>query len=500
MKIHALVPSREDFVKKASGGNLIPVYREIFADLETPVSAFKKVDDGGDVFLFESVEQGENWGRYSFIGINPVLVFKSKGNQIEIIQDGASTTVEGEPIEHLRQILSLFQPVRTEGLPRFYGGLVGYFSYDMVRFFENLPQTSERDVDFYDCFFVVPETVLVFDNVSHTIKVIANVFVRDGEALTAYDRAAEKIDRVVDRLKSPLSRDQADESLPPSASSGTAAGFTSNFSRDEFLSATRKIKAYIRDGDVIQTVLSQRFETKLDVDPFDIYRALRVINPSPYMFYLRLEDTILAGSSPEILVRADHGQVMVRPIAGTRHRGRDEREDKELEKDLLADPKERAEHVMLVDLGRNDIGRVARTGSVTVDELMAVERYSHVMHIVSNVSGILQDGEDSFSALKACFPAGTLSGAPKVRAMEIIEELEPNRRGIYGGSVGYFSFSGNMDMCIAIRTMVIKGDRVFAQAGAGIVADSVPESEYEETVNKSRALFKAIELARQGLE
>ena len=499
MNIHTVIPTRDEFLNKATEGNLIPVYKEIFADLETPVSAFKKVDTSGNSFLFESVEQGENWGRYSFIGVDPRIVFRSKGTTLEIIEDGQTSTTDGDPLQAIRNILKQFTPVKTEGLPRFYGGLVGYFSYDMVRFFERLPSTANRDVDVYDSCFVAPDTILVFDNISHTIKVIANAFIPESDPGQAYDKAVSRIDDMVKRLKTPLPSQPSTDAISDRDSDKTE-GFSSNFSRDEFMAATRKIKAYIRDGDVIQTVLSQRFETVLDVDPFDIYRALRIINPSPYMFYIRLDGTILVGSSPEILVRVEDRKVMVRPIAGTRPRGKTEQHDQDLEKELLKDPKERAEHVMLVDLGRNDVGRVARTGSVNVDELMAVERYSHVMHIVSNVSGILQDDEDAFSALKACFPAGTLSGAPKVRAMEIIEELEPNRRGIYGGSVGYFSFSGNMDMCIAIRTLVIKDGRVYAQAGAGIVADSVPETEFEETVNKVRALFKAVEMARQGLE
>lgn len=484
----ALIPFMEELQEKTVEANLIPIYREIFVDTETPVSAFLKIG-GRRSFLLESVEGGEKWGRYSFIGIHPRIVFRSKGRFVEVEEHGNLYRKEGDPLELLKEILKGFRPVEAEGLPRFYGGAVGYISYDTVRFFERLPEIGRRDIDVYDTFFIIPDTLLIFDNVSHKAKIVSNAY---GRSRKAYEEAEGRIEDVIEKLKTPL----------PHGRENTIArthSFRSNMEREEFLEAVRKAKDYIEKGDVVQVVLSQRFETDLDVEPFNIYRALRVINPSPYMFFLNLDDIHLIGSSPEILVRLEKDRVVTRPIAGTRPRGKNEEEDRVLEEDLLKDPKEIAEHVMLVDLGRNDLGRVSKIGTVKVDELMTVERYSHVMHIVSNVSGIIREGEDAFSVLRACFPAGTLTGAPKVRAMEIIEELEPCRRGVYGGAVGYFGFSGNMDMCITIRTLLVKDGKIYVQAGAGIVADSLPEREYEETVNKARGMLKAVELAREGL-
>ncbi len=486
--MHTTIPSVKEFETRTEEGNLIPIYREVFVDTETPVSAYLKI--GGRMsFLLESVEGGEKWGRYSFIGIHPRVVFRSKGRVVEIEERGRLERREGDPLDLLRDLLKGFKPVEVEGLPRFYGGAVGYLGYDMVRFFERLPEIAKRDIDTYDSFFIIPDTLLIFDNLSHKAKIVSNAYGGDREA---YREAEERIEEVIRRLEGPLrprERKVREGELR----------FKSNMERERFLKAVERAKGYIEEGDVVQVVLSQRFETDLQVDPFDIYRALRVINPSPYMFFLNLDDMYLIGSSPEILVRLEGRNIVTRPIAGTRPRGRDEEEDRRLEEELLNDPKEIAEHIMLVDLGRNDLGRVAEIGTVTVDELMTVERYSHVMHIVSNVRGILKEGEDAFSVLRACFPAGTLTGAPKVRAMEIIEELEPCRRGVYGGSVGYFGFSGNMDMCITIRTLLVKGGKVYIQAGAGIVADSIPEGEYEETVNKAKGMLKAVELAGKGL-
>ncbi|HAG51221.1 MAG: anthranilate synthase component I [Deltaproteobacteria bacterium GWC2_42_51] len=490
-------PSLEGFIEKAKKGNLVPVFREIMADMETPVSAFKSIDKEGPVFLLESVEGGEKWGRYSFLGVEPKLVFRGKGEEIEIIEDKKKKKITGDPIEILRQILSKYRPVVTDGLPRFYGGAVGYIGYDTVRFFEDLPDLSPADISVYDAVFVITDTLLIFDNLEHKIKVIANAVIEEGDNPTdVYKRAIKKIDGLVKRLKTSSSESQRVRG----SKSQRAKEVVSNFTKEKFIGGVLKAKEYIQAGDIIQVVLSQRFETCLDVEPFDIYRALRVINPSPYMFYLRLDGIELIGSSPEILVRVEGRDIDVRPIAGTRPRGKDEAEDKRLEQELLKDPKEIAEHIMLVDLGRNDIGRVAETGSVSVNELMVVEKYSHVMHIVSNVHGQLKRSKDSFDALRACFPAGTLTGAPKVRAMEIIEEIELCKRGAYGGSVGYFGFSGNMDMAITIRTLVIKDGKIYIQAGAGIVADSVPEKEYQETINKAKAMLKAVEMAREGLE
>lgn len=482
----------EAFKRSAGQYNVIPVYREILADTDTPVTAFMKIDTGGEAFLFESVEGGEKWGRYSFLGASKTAVIRSKGRNIEIEEHGEVRIKEGDPIEVLREYLSGFHALEVEGCPRFCGGVVGYAGYDIVRQIERLPEIAPADLDLYDLYFILTDTMLVFDNVDQKIKVICNAYIKEGtEPEAVYEEAVAKIDALVKRLAEGKAR-------PFGSADGAGEEVVTNFQKDDFLAAVEKVKQYIRDGDVIQAVISQRFSTVLDVEPLDIYRALRVINPSPYMFFLRLGDVTLAGSSPEILVRVDGPEINVRPIAGTRPRGSDEAHDLAFEAELLADPKERAEHIMLVDLGRNDVGRVAVKGSVQVDELMLVERYSHVMHIVSNVVGTMKPGLGSFDALRACFPAGTLTGAPKIRAMEIIEELEPCRRGVYGGAVGYFAFNGNMDTCIAIRTVVIKDGRIYVQAGAGIVADSVPEREFEETENKARGILKAVEMARSG--
>lgn len=488
-------PSLEDFKVVAGSANIIPVFRDILADTDTPVSAFMKIDGGGDGFLLESVEGGEKWGRYSFLGSGARIVVRARGDITEVIEAGGEKKViEGDPAEVLKGLIKGFRAADVDGAPRFFGGAIGYLGYDVVRHFEKLPELAQKDLDIHDLYFIFTDTLLVFDNVEHKIKVIANAFIEEGaDAAEVYRSSIEKIEALVDAL-----RKKGGEEREADGVSGDGS-VSSNFERGDFLEAVNRIKEYIRDGDVIQTVLSQRFSTPLDVDPFDVYRALRVINPSPYMFFLRLEDLTLVGSSPEILVRVEGGDVNVKPIAGTRRRGRDGEEDEGLARELMADPKERAEHIMLVDLGRNDIGRVCRTGTIRVDDLMTIERYSHVMHLVTDVHGTLLEGKDEFDALRACFPAGTLTGAPKIRAMEIIEELEPVRRGVYGGSVGYFGYSGNMDMCIAIRTMVIKDKKIYIQAGAGIVADSQPEKEFEETENKARGMLKAIEMARKGL-
>jgi anthranilate synthase component I len=489
-------PDFEVFSELASQGNLIPVYREIMADMDTPVSAFKKIDDGRFSFLLESIEGGEKWARYTFLGSNPAVVIRSKGTTVEVLGDDGSLRREEvtDPLDFVKQYLDNFRPVEVDGLPRFFGGAVGYLGYDMVRYFERLSLTKPADIDAYDSYLVITDTILVFDNIRQKIKVVSNAHVEPGTRLQeAYDAATAKIDAIIKKLKAPLN---TINSLP----SVNKVSFSSNVTRQAFEESVLKAKEYVKAGDIIQVVLSQRFSAELTVDPFNIYRALRTLNPSPYMFFLRLDDTLMVGASPEVMVRKEGEQVELRPIAGTRPRSDSPAEDCRLEQELLADPKERAEHVMLVDLGRNDLGRVCTIGTVKVTELMVVERYSHVMHIVSNVQGELEQGKDSFDVLRATFPAGTLSGAPKVRAMEIIEELEPVRREIYGGAVGYFSFSGNMDMAIAIRTLVIKDGRIHLQAGAGIVADSDPATEYQETVNKAMAVVKAIELVEKGLD
>jgi len=486
-------PNYSDFIKKSSLGNVIPIYREIFADMDTPVSAYLKINNSKYSFLLESVEGGEKWARYSFLGTEPSLIFKSKGEDIFIERDGNVTHYKSkDPLAEFKKLMCKFTPVDVCGLPRFFGGAVGYVGYDFVRFIENLPEKAEDDFDAKDLFFIITDTLLIFDNVKQKIKITANTFIKQGDDLALkYADAKKKINKIIEKLKSKTCNGKKESSTSP-------LPFSSNFSKLKFISAIKKAKDYVRDGDIIQVVLSQRFKTKLVSDPFNIYRALRVINPSPYMFYLKFDDEVVIGSSPEILVRLEDRKIDLRPIAGTRKRGTTQEEDIELEKELLADPKERAEHVMLVDLGRNDVGRVAKIGTVKVTELMVIEKYSHVMHIASNVKGILDDGKDAFDLLKATFPAGTVTGAPKVRAMEIIEEIEPTKRGIYAGSVGYFSFSGNMDMCITIRTLFVKDNTLFWQAGAGIVADSKPLKEYQETINKAKAMVKALRIAGKG--
>jgi anthranilate synthase component 1 len=492
-----IFPSRNEFFKLARRGNLIPVCREILADMETPVSAFRKIDDGRSAFLLESIEGGEKWARYSFLGVGSGRLFRSRGRYFEVLENG-EVSRSGEiddPLVELKRFVAVYAPVELPGLPRFFGGAVGYLGYDMVRFVENLPALKPAEIGTWDCSFLITENLLIFDNMRQKIKVVSNVHLGDFEdPARAYDQAVAAIDGLVSRLRNER------PALPEVPRQADGGELRSNVTRDQFETAIEHCKEFVRAGDVIQVVLSQRFSGDLDVDPFDIYRALRVVNPSPYMFYLQFDDTRVIGASPEVLVRKEGRRVEVRPIAGTRPRGGTLEEDLRLEEELLADPKERAEHIMLVDLGRNDLGRVCATGSVHVDELMVVERYSHVMHIVSNVSGELLPGRDALDVFRAAFPAGTLSGAPKIRAMEIIEELEPCRREIYGGAVGYLSFTGNMDLAIAIRTMVTHAGRVYLQAGAGIVADSDPAAEYEETVNKAMGVKLALQMAREGLD
>jgi len=490
--------SLDQFRHYAREGNLIPLYREILADYETPVSAFAKIDHGPSAYLLESIEGGEKWARYSFLGSgSQVVIYEDRGDLIHVRGTRKKRIPgKGDPLGRLRELMEGYKPVTVPDLPRFVGGAVGYLSYDVVRTFEDLPPRQKDHLKLPDVAFLLTDTLLIFDNVAQKIKVVANAHVastNERDVKRAYDTATERIERMITRLRRPLRRTKPHRRRSPIT-------FTSNMSKADFEKMVNRTKEYIRAGDIVQAVLSQRWETNVQAPPLQLYRALRVVNPSPYMYYLRVAGVELVGSSPETLVRCEDGVISVRPIAGTRRRGHTPEEDQQLERRLLADEKERAEHVMLVDLGRNDVGRVAQPGSVTVDSLMHVERYSHVMHIVSNVTGRLDASKTSYDVLRACFPAGTVSGAPKIRAMEIIDELEPTRRGPYAGAVGYFSFSGNMDMCINIRTVVIKKHQAFVQAGAGIVADSNPEHEYEETCNKARAMMKAIELAEQGLE
>ena len=488
-------PSASDFVTLASRGNLVPVFREILADTETPVSAFLKVARGDHAFLLESVQGGEKWARYSFLGTEPAAIFTSRGGAVTLHEQGREPRrwQAPDPLAALKQVLAAYRAVTLPELPRFFGGAVGYIGYDAVRAFERLPATLPDDLGLPELYFVVPATVLVFDNVAQSIKVVVNVDLRDPgtDPCAAYDAAVARIDEIVRRLGNALCFPEAvpavDEPLT----------VRSNLSAEEYGAMVERAKEYIRAGDVIQVVLAQRMEVPLRAAPFNVYRALRTVDPSPYMFYLQLGEQILVGASPEVMVRVEDGAVTVRPIAGTSPRGTVELEDAELERSLLADPKEIAEHIMLLDLGRNDVGRVAAVGSVEVTERMVVERYAHVMHIVSNVRGRLAPERDCFDAFRATFPAGTLSGAPKIRAMEIIEELEPVRRGVYGGAVGYFGWTGTMDTCIAIRTMLIKNGTVYLQAGAGIVADSDPEREHVECVNKARGMLQALKRAER---
>jgi anthranilate synthase component 1 len=464
------------------------------ADLETPVAAFLKLDRGDFSFLLESVEGGEKWGRYCFLGSEPSIIFQSKGRRVEVTRDGQSEVQEGvDPLDVLKQLMGEYHPVEVEGLPRFFGGAVGYLSYDMVRFFERLPDRTVDDLNVPDSMFMLTDTIVIFDHMLQKIKVVSNALV-DGPPEKAYQQAIAKIEQLIARLRQPPPPRPA-RPLP-----GGPLTLTSTFTKEAYERVVERAKEYIRAGDIIQVVPSQRLETAIDVDPFDIYRTLRTVNPSPYMFYLKFGNLRLVGSSPEVNVRLEGSLIELRPLAGTRRRGRHSAEDLEITAELMQDPKERAEHIMLVDLGRNDVGRVAKIGSVKVTELLQVEKYSHVMHLVSHVVGELAEGKDCYDVMRATFPQGTVSGAPKIRAMEIIEELEPTKRGPYAGAVGYFSYSGNMDTCIALRTMTVKGNTAFVQAGGGVVADSVPELEYEETLNKARALMRAIELAQAGFE
>jgi anthranilate synthase component 1 len=504
-------PTREEFVELARQGNTVPVYCQLLSDNLTPVTAFASVSaDTEHAFLLESVVGGEKIGQYSFIAANPFLRFQATRDQIliESADTGQSEQRQADdPLVVLEELLARYRMVHHPDLPRFIGGAVGYAGYDMVRYCERLPDAPEDDRHLPDLLFGLYDTMVVFDHVNKTIKAVGLAHVdRDGVD-GAYDDACRRIDALVQALSKPRMSQVGQivtEGQP-------ALPFTSNFERADFERAVDACKEYIRAGDIFQVVLSQRLSVETDADPYDIYRALRVVNPSPFMFYLKSPACTLVGASPEIMCRVEDGMVTNRPLAGTRRRGRTEAEDKALEQELLADPKERAEHIMLVDLGRNDVGRVAEPGSVKLTEVMVIERYSHVMHICSEVQGPLAPGKTTFDALRAALPVGTVSGAPKVRAMEIIDEFEPTRRGPYAGAVGYIDFAGNMDTCIALRTMVVmesrrfvdtpaKQYRIYIQAGGGIVADSVPASEYEETINKARALLKAVEIAEGGFQ
>jgi anthranilate synthase component 1 len=486
-------PGFREFQKLAKQGNLIPVYDVFSADLLTPVSAYLRIAQGSRYsFLLESVEGGEKIARYTFAGANPEEIFRYAAGACVLESRDRIIWEERDPVTFLRARMEKFQSVRLPGLPPLVAGAIGYFSYDMVRLIERLPKRLRDDIGLYDAMLMFYHGVVAFDHVQHRLWVIRNVYTEGpGSLKKKYDDAVREIRRT---------RAQLDQPSPAEARSKSTRRkkvalpkVTSNVKRPQYLAAVRKAKEYIRAGDIFQVVYGQRFSAKSSADPFDIYRELRAVNPSPYLFFLQMNDVSVAGSSPEMLVRVRGRDVFYRPIAGTQPRGKDEAEDLRNEKAMLASEKERAEHIMLVDLGRNDLGRVCDYGTVKVDQLMIVERFSHVMHIVSSLRGRLREDVDCFDALMACFPAGTVSGAPKVRAMEIIEELEKTRRGIYAGGVLYLDFAGNLDSCIALRTMVIKNGVAHVQAGGGIVADSDPASEYQESMNKARALLTALE-------
>jgi anthranilate synthase component 1 len=495
-------PSFDEFVALAEKGNVIPVYRQLLMDALTPVTAYQRLAGASagraasdDAFLLESVVGVERIARYSFAAAEPELTFTARRDQLTVRRAGEveQSRRSQDPLGEMAALMAGYRPVHSPGLPRFTGGLVGYAGYDLARYYEKLGEGPADDRGLPDVYFGLYRTMVIFDHVSKTIKVTANAHVT-GDPGAAYTRAVEAIERAIARL-----REGGIGSVGEITLRGLAQKpFQSNMSHKRFLEAVEACKEYIRAGDIFQVVLSQRLMVETDATALDIYRALRVVNPSPFMFLLNTPHTTLVGSSPEILCRVEDGVVTNRPLAGTRPRGATEEQDKALEAELLADAKERAEHIMLVDLARNDVGRVAEPKSIQLGDVMTVERYSHVMHIVSNVTGRLAPGMTAMDALRASLPVGTVSGAPKIRAMQIIDELEPTRRGPYAGGVGYFDFSGNMDTCIALRTMVILGRKVYIQAGAGIVADSVPENEYQETVNKAKAMVRAVEVAEQG--
>ncbi|MDG3006483.1 anthranilate synthase component I [Paludisphaera mucosa] len=499
MSIHR--PSFEDFAALAGTAACVPVYRQLVGDDLTPVSAFSRIERSAPSFLFESVVGGEKVGRYSFLGTEPFLRFEARGREI-VVTDAAHPDVEcryhsDDPFGELQHLVECHRAAHVPGLPRFTGGAVGYAAYDAVRYTENLPNAPADDRNLPDLSFAFFDRMVLFDHIRKTVLVVAQAQLDPGCDLEeVYRRACARVDELVDRLGTPAA-------VLPLRDIDTAGPVRlaprSNFTREGYEDVVRRCQEYIKAGDVFQVVPSQRFELKTTAKAFNIYRVLRVVNPSPFLFYLTFDDFQLIGSSPEILVRVEEGLVTIRPLAGTRRRGKDEAEDRALAEELLADPKERAEHIMLVDLGRNDVGRVAEYDSVTLSDVMKVERYSHVMHITSNVTGRLKAGKSAFDALRAGLPAGTVSGAPKVRAMEIIDEMEPTKRGPYAGAVGYIDFTGNMDTCIALRTLVLRGDTAYIQAGGGVVYDSVPADEYDETVNKASGLLKAIEIAETQL-
>jgi len=490
--------SFEEFRELSDRYNVIPVYKEILSDLDTPLSVFQKIFSPERFsFLFESVEQGDNIGRYSFIGSSLPVYIKTKRDFCEFYNKGQiECRKTDDPVDELKKYLGRFKPAKIDNLPPFWGGFVGYIAYDVVHFYEPIPDKKPDTLKLPDLFFFLSDEVVVFDNVKKTIKIIVSAILEDKKDIKqVYTETVNRINSIEEKL----CREIKLKRIPViDLKSVDIKDWKSNFKKEDFLKVVEKSKFYIKEGDIIQVVISQRFHKKLKTDPINVYRAVRSINPSPYLFYLDFRDIKLIGSSPEILVTVKNGKILTKPIAGTRPRGKTKEEDEKLAKELLGDEKERAEHLMLVDLARNDVGKVAKSGTVKVDKFMYIEHYSHVMHIVSDVSGVLREDMHPLDVLKSVFPVGTVSGAPKVRAMQIIEEFEPEKRGPYAGAVGYVSFDGNIDTAIAIRTAVVRNDDIYIQAGAGIVADSVPEKEYEETVNKAKAMIKAVEMAEKS--
>ena len=489
-------PSFTEFQKLAETANVVPVYRQLLADTLTPVSAFQKLNVADHGFLLESVTGGERVGRYSFLAGEPTAILRVCRQQVEIRRGTHVKQYDtADPLREIQDFIAHTHPATVPGLGGFTGGLVGYLAYDAVRYIEDLPDAPDDNLGLPDIYMLACETLVIFDHVFKTLKVVHNARLGGRSAREAYDQAVAEIDAVVERLRTPVT--QLSDDIRPRGD--VTQPFTSSFERGDFEDSVRRCIEYIRAGDVIQVVLSQRLATETNADPFDVYRTLRVVNPSPYMFYLRLGEMTLVGASPEVMVKLEGDTITLRPIAGTRPRGATPEDDDALAAELLADPKERAEHIMLLDLGRNDVGRVARYGSVAVDEQMIIERYSHVMHITSNVTGKLLPNRNAFDVLRATLPAGTVSGAPKVRAMQIIDELEPTRRGPYAGAVGSIDYHGDLNTCITLRTILFYGGKAYVQAGAGIVADSVPEREYQECINKAKALLRAIEVAERQI-
>ncbi|MNM17769.1 Anthranilate synthase component 1 [compost metagenome] len=490
-------PSVEQVVSLARQYNLIPVVKRVLADMETPIRIFQRFANRRNAFLLESVEGGIQWARYSFIGSDPFLLISGKKGVINVEIGGEKKQLKGKPIEELKTLLRSYRSPKLQDMPPFTGGAIGFFGYDLLQYYEKLPAHASDDLKMDDIRFMFCDRIIVFDHVKQQILLVGNLHIKDGDSdddiRANYAKLNDNLEALADELHKDGPRENMNRhSIPQDIDLGD---IHSNLSKEQFISNVEQAKEYIRAGDIFQVVLSQRFHINTEVSPLHVYRMLRTLNPSPYMYYLKMDEEIIVGTSPEALVKVDGSEVKTRPIAGTRPRGVNEQQDRELAEELLADEKERAEHLMLVDLGRNDLGRVSEFGTVKCDTFMEIEKYSHVMHLVSNVSGKLRQDKDFFDAFLSCLPAGTVSGAPKLRAMEIIAELEREARGAYAGAIGYLGFSGNMDSCITIRTIIFRKGRAYVQAGAGIVWDSVPEKEYDETVNKAKAMLKAIRMA-----